>query len=116
VGYCTRCECRECRDERELRKARSVLRPQDSAQDFRQGWRLRAANFVLAARRDGLLPALDGSIRCSDCPAPAKVYEHRDYARPFDVVPVCESCNMRRGLGALPQAKTFAPMVTLGGA
>jgi hypothetical protein len=34
---------------------------------------------------------------CVDCGAPAVFYDHRDYDKPFDVVPVCRSCNIRRG-------------------
>lgn len=34
---------------------------------------------------------------CVDCGASAKHYDHRDYSRPLDVVPVCQSCNIRRG-------------------
>ncbi|MGF7131945.1 hypothetical protein P3T40_003428 [Paraburkholderia sp. EB58] len=38
---------------------------------------------------------------CVDCGDPAQAYDHRDYARPLDVEPVCDSCNVRRGK-ALP--------------
>lgn len=50
--------------------------------------------------RDGRLPKLDGSIKCTDCPKPAVHYDHRDYDKPLAVEPVCRSCNRRRGAGA----------------
>jgi hypothetical protein len=49
------------------------------------------------AIRDGKLPRLDGSVPCMDCGKPAKDYDHREYARPLDVEPVCRSCNLNRG-------------------
>lgn len=42
-----------------------------------------------------LLPA--HSYRCTDCPAWAEQYDHRDYGKPYLVEPVCASCNCRRG-------------------
>ena len=52
---------------------------------------------VARAIREGKLPRLDGTIRCVDCGQMATQYDHREYARPLDVVPVCRSCNIRRG-------------------
>lgn len=34
---------------------------------------------------------------CCDCGRRASVYDHRDYAKPLVVVPVCRPCNYRRG-------------------
>jgi hypothetical protein len=34
---------------------------------------------------------------CADCNKPAYCYDHRDYAKPLDVEPVCKSHNRRRG-------------------
>lgn len=64
----------------------------------------RAHSIVGKAKRDGRLPWLDGKVLCVDCGAPAAVYDHREYARPLDVVPVCRGCNARRGpaLEAVP--------------
>lgn len=45
----------------------------------------------------GQLPKLDGTTACVDCGQPAKVYDHREYAKPLEVVPLCRSCNFRRG-------------------
>jgi len=38
-----------------------------------------------------------GACYCMDCGKDAQAYDHRDYARPLDVVPVCTVCNFRRG-------------------
>lgn len=57
----------------------------------------KAGAIVGAAKRRGELPRLDGSVACIDCGKPAKHYEHRDYHKPLDVVPVCQSCNIKRG-------------------
>lgn len=56
----------------------------------------RAHNAVYHAVRDGLLqPARE--LACVDCSNPAREYDHRDYAKPLEVVPVCRSCNLKRG-------------------
>jgi len=52
---------------------------------------------VGAAIRLGKLPKLDGSIMCADCGVPACQYDHRDYSKPLEVDPVCQSCNRKRG-------------------
>lgn len=39
------------------------------------------------------------TLKCVDCGQAASEYEHRDYAKPLDVAPVCGSCNMKRGRG-----------------
>jgi len=35
--------------------------------------------------------------KCIDCGEQAKHWEHRNYCRPLLVVPVCQSCNQKRG-------------------
>lgn len=50
-----------------------------------------------AIHRGDLLPA--ASQRCVDCGARARDYDHRDYTKPLEVVPVCRPCNKRRGPG-----------------
>jgi len=52
----------------------------------------------------GRLPALDGTIPCEDCGAPATDYDHRDYGQPLVVAPLCGSCNHRR-----PPARWWRP-------
>lgn len=53
---------------------------------------------VAKAIRNGSLPRLDEAV-CVDCAAKATVYDHRDYEKPLEVVPVCVRCNLRRGPG-----------------
>lgn len=36
-------------------------------------------------------------LACVDCNAPGYGYDHRYYASPLDVVPVCAACNIARG-------------------
>lgn len=69
-------------------------------------FRAPAMKAVGAAIVMGLLPKLSGSVACVDCERPAQVYDHRAYARPLDVQPVCRSCNSRRG-----PAKELAELV-----
>lgn len=62
-------------------------------------WRSQRAAY-LAVRKaimKGILPRLDGSIRCVDCDRSARYYDHRDYGKPLEVDPVCVRCNARRG-------------------
>jgi DNA-directed RNA polymerase subunit RPC12/RpoP len=35
---------------------------------------------------------------CVDCGTQARDWDHRDYAKPMDVEPVCRSCNLKRGI------------------
>jgi hypothetical protein len=58
-----------------------------------------AHNLVARAIRKGELAPLDGTITCVDCGEPATVYDHRDYAYPLSVEPVCQRCNIKRGKG-----------------
>lgn len=44
-----------------------------------------------------LLPASE--YDCVDCGEKADCYDHRDYNKPLDVVPVCVRCNNLRGPG-----------------
>lgn len=37
------------------------------------------------------------NVKCVDCGNRATSYEHRDYTKPLEVEPVCNSCNMKRG-------------------
>lgn len=49
--------------------------------------------------REGRLPKAS-QLTCVDCGQPARDYDHRDYAKPLDVQPVCRSCNRKRGPAA----------------
>lgn len=56
----------------------------------------RAHYEVSRAVRTGLLqPARE--LACVDCGKSASDYDHRDYAKPLSVDPVCRSCNQKRG-------------------
>jgi hypothetical protein len=48
------------------------------------------------------------SQRCIDCGRPAQAYDHRDYGRPLEVEPVCDSCNALRGAAKPCEASMLA--------
>lgn len=50
---------------------------------------------------------------CVDCGAPAHDYDHRDYNKPLDVVPVCRRCNLLRG-PAIPKVGVMTRIVQRG--
>ena len=60
---------------------------------FMRGW---AANVVRNAKMRGYVgqPSFQ---KCVDCGKKSDHWEHRNYARPLIVVPVCRSCNKKRG-------------------
>jgi hypothetical protein len=58
--------------------------------------RIRAYEMVRCAVKNGKLPRLDGTIKCTDCGKPAELYEHHNYNKPLDVEPVCRKCNANR--------------------
>lgn len=58
----------------------------------------KASNLVAKAIREGKLKPQTECI-CVDCGAQAECYDHRDYHKPLEVVPVCKGCNNRRGPG-----------------
>ncbi len=60
-----------------------------------------ARRLTAMAVKAGLLPAVNG-VPCKDCGVSASVYDHRDYGSPLTVDAVCQSCNVRRGIGAVP--------------
>lgn len=55
-----------------------------------------AGSAVYCARQKGAL-ASPKLFSCNDCGIAATEYDHRDYNKPLDVVPICRSCNARRG-------------------
>lgn len=64
----------------------------------RKTGRDRAISFVYSAVKVGKLVSLKTeNIKCVDCGARAIQYDHRDYNKPLDVEPVCQSCNIKRG-------------------
>lgn len=61
----------------------------------------RARRAMLAAMRKGELVNLKTEVvACVDCGKRSDRYDHRDYLRPVDVVPVCWHCNRARGPAA----------------
>lgn len=63
--------------------------------------RILAATKVHKAIKDGVLINLSKNIvECVDCGKRATSYDHRDYRKPLQVDPVCQSCNCRRGPGS----------------
>jgi hypothetical protein len=56
----------------------------------------RAMRLVAWARRNAILEHPSEHL-CVDCGNRAAVYDHRNYGRPLDVVPVCRPCNAKRG-------------------
>lgn len=71
-------------------------------------WQKLAHRAVGHAVKRGVLPDLrGGEYACADCGKPARIYEHRDYSRQLDVVPVCGRCNKLRGTAAWPGEGRF---------
>lgn len=57
-----------------------------------------AKGKVNYAIKKGILKSLRKNIiPCSYCGYRARYYEHRDYNKPLDVMPVCASCNQNLG-------------------
>ena len=52
------------------------------------------------------------NFQCVDCGCKASEYDHRDYNKPLDVVPVCRGCNARRGQ-AIPLNGFIEKMISL---
>ena len=56
----------------------------------------KARSKVRRAIIKGLIP-FPYLLACVDCGKKAQIYEHRDYTKPLEVVPVCRCCNSKRG-------------------
>jgi hypothetical protein len=58
---------------------------------------MRAANAVIGREiaRGRMTKAKEHL--CVDCGSQAFDWDHRDYRKPLEVVPVCRGCNVRRG-------------------
>lgn len=71
-------------------------------------WKTAANAAVAKAKKLGILPDLvTGLYACVDCGGVASQYDHRNYARPLDVEPVCASCNCKRGSAKYPDASDY---------
>jgi len=60
-----------------------------------------------AVKLGRLLPAT--SHRCVDCGAWATCWEHRNYDKPLNVEPTCDSCNHKRGPASFADRPTPLP-------
>lgn len=68
-----------------------------------------AASRISVEMYKGRLPRLSkNNVPCVDCGNRAVHYDHRDYAKPLEVEPVCQSCNMKRGRGLI-NGETILP-------
>lgn len=109
--------CFECRRIRAAKMRESALRgaakrktnfrDYSRPEHWNRYWCGKAHSMVRSAIKQGILPALDGSIACVDCGVPANEYDHRDYGRPLDVQPVCRCCNKSRGTAIWPSKEQF---------
>lgn len=55
-------------------------------------------NLMRAAISYGVVRPIRGTgMKCDDCGLTASTYHHADWSRPFDIIPVCRSCNGARG-------------------
>jgi hypothetical protein len=71
-------------------------------------WQFAAHQWVRKAVKRGVLPDLKSQgVACVDCGKRATLYEHRDYAHPLDVEPVCQICNLARGTAKWPTAADY---------
>lgn len=59
---------------------------------------IRSNNTLSKFVNAGYIPPAS-NFRCVDCNLRAYGWEHRDYNKPLDVVPTCQSCNRLRGPG-----------------
>lgn len=90
------------------RRARNPNWGKPSDVERYERWRSRAQNAVAYAVENGALPSLaSGEYACTDCSDVAYEYDHRDYARPLDVEPVCRRCNILRGSAEWPHPGRF---------
>ena len=58
--------------------------------------RAKAAHLVAKQVKSGKLVRAKECV-CVDCGKQAAHYDHREYLKPLDVVPVCIPCNIKRG-------------------
>ena len=92
--------CRFCNDEITGRDPRAkICLPCMNNNSKRIGATTAMSAIQYAIKTGKLAPA---KIHlCVDCGKNAECYDHRDYNKPLDVVPVCRKCNHSRG-AAIP--------------
>jgi hypothetical protein len=71
-----------------------------SCKDKSMTLRFRLYRKVRAAIERGELEPIGPKTKCIDCGDKAYGYEHRDWLKPLDVVPICRACNWKRGPAA----------------
>lgn len=64
--------------------------------------RMKSSGLLRKGLKEGKINPTLEDTKCVDCGKTATDYDHRDYNRPLKVVPVCRSCNYKRG-GATPR-------------
>jgi hypothetical protein len=88
--------CRDCNNEIKDRDLRAKFCfPCSEKRPIKNG-QIKSASLVAKAIKEGKLRPVKEFI-CVDCGKQATDYDHRDYNKPLDVVPVCRSCNVKRG-------------------
>ncbi len=84
------------------RKYRADGRYKEQEKEYAQKirlWRMNTAKSKVMIEVRAKRIKRPDSFRCVDCAKRAEVYDHRDYAKPLVVAPVCRSCNKKRGPG-----------------
>jgi len=63
-----------------------------------------------AIRRGDLVSLSKEVVLCMDCKKSRAIqYDHRDYSKPLEVVPVCGKCNVKRGKGLITKEGVMSP-------
>lgn len=69
--------------------------------NWREPQKRRAGSAITNAVAGGHIPPAK-LLLCVDCGGQAAHYDHRDYGKPYEIAPVCRSCNVRRGPAKFP--------------
>lgn len=94
-------DCRHCKTEY-MRKYRKDGRYRDKERQhylLSKDWPMCTARSILFIEVRAGRIANPKTLKCVDCGKRAQCYDHRDYAKPLEVNPVCRSCNKFRGPG-----------------
>ena len=95
--------CKLCQVNIEMRDSRAVFCFKCTDEKGKRTGGTRAIYLVKKAIKNGILLPLE-NLLCVDCGKQAKCYDHRDYNKPLEVVPVCKKCNRIRGPGIYLQS------------
>lgn len=91
---CPKCFMVRQRLWRKTKPGKKYAKKWNKAYELKPGFK--AKTIVAIAVRKGVLPRVK-TLTCVDCFKPARCYDHREYAKPLIVEPVCFSCNAKRG-------------------